>query len=68
MNINSMVAMAVEMKAQSVREQFSIGVAKIALDRMEQTGQAITEMIEDCGDGVAVSLDPSLGNIIDISI
>ena len=68
MGIDPMVAMAVGMKAMTVKEQFSMGVTKMALDRMEQTGQDITEMMESSVSGAVVSLDPSLGSLVDISV
>ena len=64
MSVDSIVNMAVNMQTQSLKEQLSIGVTKMALDRMEQTGQDIMEMMDSGG---AVSLDPSLGNLVDIS-
>ena len=64
MSVDAMVSAAVSMKAASVREQFTMGVTKMALDRMEQTGEAITDMMDS---GSAVSMDPNLGNLLDIS-
>jgi len=63
MGIDPIVDMAISMKFQSVREQAGFQVAKLALDMMEQTGGDIAKLLES-----GVSLDPNLGNMIDISV
>lgn len=69
MGIEPMVQAAMAMKAGAVREQIGMGVAKLALDRMEQTGQDITEMMASgSASAPAVSLDPNLGSLLDISV
>lgn len=69
MGIEPMVSAAMAMKAGSVREQIGISVAKLALDRMEQTGQDINEMISSgSASAPAGSLDPNLGSLLDISV
>lgn len=64
MSLDSMINATLSMRSQSVREQFSYGVVKMAMDQMEQTGTEIIDLLDDA----PVSLDPNLGNLIDISL
>lgn len=65
MSLESMINATISMRNQAVKEQFSIGVTRMAMDMEEQSGQEILKMM----DGAApVSLDPNLGNMIDISL
>jgi len=66
MSLDSMINATISMRNQAVREQFSMGVTKMAMDRMEQSGQEILEMMG--GSAAPVSLDPNLGSMIDISL
>ena len=61
--IDPMVAAAVSMKQQNVREAVGYGVLKMALNRVEEQGTQITEMMDS---GTGVSLDSNLGNLLDI--
>jgi hypothetical protein len=66
MEIDSVVHMAMAMKYQSAREGASMRVAKMALERMEQTGRDVGELLGAAD--APLSLDPDLGNLLDISI
>ena len=65
MRVDPIVSMAINAKLQSVQEQVSMRVAKLALDMMEQSGDDINRLL---GDMDISSLDRSLGNIVDISV
>lgn len=67
MSLDSMINATLSMRSQAVKEQFSFGVAKMAMDQMEQSGQDILEMMGGSG-AAPVSLDPNLGSMIDISL
>ncbi len=62
MGVDATVSMAIAMQQQSLREQVSFGVTKMAIDRMEQFGQDITQMMDES----AIAVDPNLGNLVDI--
>ncbi len=69
MGIDPMVSMAVNMKQQALRDNVNMGVMKMALDQMQQSGQDVLEMMDDGGASAPnVSLDPALGGLLDISI
>lgn len=68
MSVDSIVNLAVSMQSQSLKENISMSVTKMALDRMEKTGQDIMEMMDSSAVSAPVSLDPSLGNLLDIAI
>ncbi len=70
MGVDPIVSLAVGMKQQSLKEAASFGVAKLALEQMEQSGKDIVEMLGGSGSNVstAVSLDVNLGRLVDISL
>ena len=69
MGLDPIVDMAVKMKCQSVKEQASIRVAKMALELTEQSGREILEMVEGSAPAAASSPgSPFPGNVIDISV
>ena len=67
MGLDPIVSMAVSMKQQNLRENMTMGVMKMALDQMESSGQNVLEMMSGSAASPSVSLDPSLGSLVDIS-
>ncbi|MDR3349543.1 MAG: YjfB family protein [Acidaminococcales bacterium] len=65
MGLDPIVDMAVKMKYQSVKEQASFSIMKMALDLAEQSGQDILKMTESVEPAPA-PLGNFPGNIIDI--
>ncbi len=68
MGIDPMVRMAVDMKQQTLRDGVNMGVMKMALDQMQQSGQGVLELMGDSASAPSVSMDPALGNLLDISV
>jgi hypothetical protein len=67
LGLDPIVDMAVSMKYQSVREQASFSVAKMAIDLAEQSGKDLLEMVES-GGRADTPQNAFTGNIIDISV
>ena len=61
MAMDPIVNMGINMRYNSMREQAVMRVAKMALDRIEQTGDEVNQLPEGGG-----SPEAALGNLVDI--
>lgn len=66
METSAIAGMAMNMQAAKLQEAVGVGVMKLQMDTTRNAGQALVEMMNASSAAIEKSVNPHLGNNIDI--
>ncbi len=66
METSAIAGMARNMQAARLQESVAMGVMKMQMDAVKDSGQAVVEMMKKSLQGMEKSVNPHLGNLLDI--
>lgn len=66
METSAIAGMAMNMQAARLQESVAMGVMKMQMDAVKDSGQAVVDMINKSLQAMEKSVNPHLGSILDI--
>lgn len=68
METTAIAGMAMDMQAARLQQEISMGIMKMQMDTVKESGQMLVEMMKNSTQAMEKSVNPHLGQVLDILV